>query len=450
MDDDSRSRFEQEVFPHLRSVYNTALRLARQEADARDLVQETLLRAVRTHDGFRPGTNARAWLFTILYSVFINRYRKAQRAPDLLSTEDLEARFHEELRQPGPPGVHASTAVEVERALAALPEAFRAAVVLVDLEELTYEEAAAVAECPVGTLKIAPVPGAPPAGRGVEDVCAAHRQRRRGFRSMTSPTGHPRDELQELADGRLDPHRRDEVEQHLASCQSCRAELARLETLRTLLRASFPERDLPPDLLAEASALLAAEPRQEAPRPAPVRTKPGRRTLVWTTLAAAAIVLLAVWVAHRPHSTLVTRVMASGRAWRAANTEPAYATTNAADLARYFNERLPFGVTVYDLGPMGYQLVGGRIEPLGDRQSAVFAYRTADGRRVVCHMFLGTMEELPAGAERRTNNGRTFLVYHQGADTVVFWPEHKVICAFVGDLSPDDVVRLAFAKASAI
>lgn len=266
---------------------------------------------------------------------------------------------------------------------------------------------------------------------------------------MTSPMGHPGDELQELADGRLDVRRREEVQEHLASCPSCRAELARLEALRALLRASFPTREVPPDLAAEAAALLAGEASRPAAAPSAAPRRVSRRSALFGVAAAAAVVLVALWVASRaPATTLVTRVIDSGRAWRTGQAEPAYATTSAPEMARYFNERLPFGVTVYDLGPMGLQLVGGRIEQLGDRRSAAFAYRTSDGRRVVCHMFLGTMDELPAGAERRTHNGRTFLVYHDGADTVVFWPEHKVICAFVGALPPEDVVRLAFAKAS--
>jgi RNA polymerase sigma-70 factor, ECF subfamily len=153
VNDQTRARFEQEALPHLRAVYNTALRLVRRDADARDLVQETVLRAFRTYEGFTSGTNARAWLFTILYSVFINRYRREQRDPDVLSMDDLQERFQREFRAPAEASVPATTAARVEAALAALPEAFRAAVVLVDLEDLTYEEAATALGCPVGTLR---------------------------------------------------------------------------------------------------------------------------------------------------------------------------------------------------------------------------------------------------------------------------------------------------------
>jgi RNA polymerase sigma-70 factor (ECF subfamily) len=151
--EDIRASFEREVVPQLRALYNTALRLARADADARDLVQETMLRAYRTYPGFEPGTNVRAWLFTILYSVYINRYRRERREPDVLSMEDLQERFNREFHAPQVRGVPASTAVRVEAALGALPEGFREAVLLVDVEGLTYEEAAGVLTCPVGTLR---------------------------------------------------------------------------------------------------------------------------------------------------------------------------------------------------------------------------------------------------------------------------------------------------------
>jgi RNA polymerase sigma-70 factor (ECF subfamily) len=151
--EETRARFERDVVPLLRSLYNAAYRLARADADARDLVQETMVRALRTYAGFTPGTNVRAWLFTILYSIYINRYRREQRDPDVLSMDDLQQRFDRDFCAPAPPVVGASTAARVEAALAALPDAFRDAVLLVDVEELTYEEAAMVVACPVGTLR---------------------------------------------------------------------------------------------------------------------------------------------------------------------------------------------------------------------------------------------------------------------------------------------------------
>ena len=155
-----RARFEATALPHLKAAYNMALRLTRQTEDARDLVQEAYLRAYRTFDNFRPGTNCKAWLFTILYSIFVNRYRKEQREPATVSVEELEEKFHRSLAAPKPTttagGVGAApewTDGEVEAAFDELPESFRSVVLLVDVEELTYEEAAATLDCPVGTIR---------------------------------------------------------------------------------------------------------------------------------------------------------------------------------------------------------------------------------------------------------------------------------------------------------
>jgi RNA polymerase sigma-70 factor (ECF subfamily) len=156
-----RARFEETALPHLRRVYNVALRLARRPEDASDLAQETYLRAYRTFDNFRAGTACKAWLLTILYSVFINRYWKRKREGEAVPVEALEENYHRLLaagsRDDEGSALRAANldrpAAEVVRALSELPESFRAAVVLVDMEDLSYEEAAAALQCPVGTLR---------------------------------------------------------------------------------------------------------------------------------------------------------------------------------------------------------------------------------------------------------------------------------------------------------
>lgn len=158
-----RRAFESEALPHLPRVYAAARRLLRSgaAADAEDLVQETFLRAYRTFDNFERGTNARAWLLTILYSVHANRRRRSHREPEAWPDDELEARV-----AAAGSGIDwqaaslaAATAGEwgagetVGAALGRLPERLRAAVLAVDLEGMTYEEAAAALDCPVGTVR---------------------------------------------------------------------------------------------------------------------------------------------------------------------------------------------------------------------------------------------------------------------------------------------------------
>jgi RNA polymerase sigma-70 factor (ECF subfamily) len=144
-----RAAFEAECLPLMRGLYAVAVRLTRKPDDASDVVQETLLRAYRTFQNFEPGTNARAWLLKILYSVFLNRNRKERRSADWLPLESVEERL--------PAGSSAGSArfsaAELESALQSLPEAFRIAILLVDVEGLSYEEAAAALACPVGTVR---------------------------------------------------------------------------------------------------------------------------------------------------------------------------------------------------------------------------------------------------------------------------------------------------------
>jgi RNA polymerase sigma-70 factor, ECF subfamily len=152
-----RQRFEATALPFLSALYGYAIRLTRNAETASDLVQETCLRAYRTFDNFRPGTNCKAWLFTILYSIFVNRYWKRRREPKTVPLEQIEQRFRGSLEANDAIGAEGRDPVwtdpDVEAALAELPEAFRSTVILVDVEDFTYEEAAAAMNCPVGTVR---------------------------------------------------------------------------------------------------------------------------------------------------------------------------------------------------------------------------------------------------------------------------------------------------------
>ena len=155
-----RAEFEATALPFLGALHSAARRLTHGDDEAGDLVQETYLRAYRTYDNFRPGTNCRAWLLTIMYSVFVNRYHQARRRPSV-SLDELEDRFQRYLESPDDAGASAATVPvagvrmnpEIDEALRRLPEQFRTPVLLVDVEGLSYEEAAEALGCPVGTVR---------------------------------------------------------------------------------------------------------------------------------------------------------------------------------------------------------------------------------------------------------------------------------------------------------
>lgn len=139
-------RFETEAIPHLRALYATAYRMTRNAADAEDLVQETFLRAFRAFDRYTPGTNIRAWLYTILYRARTDAFRRAGRSPDTVELLDDGPAV------PPPQDALASGGEEIARALDRLPEAFRAAVVLRDVQEFSYAEIARILDVPIGTV----------------------------------------------------------------------------------------------------------------------------------------------------------------------------------------------------------------------------------------------------------------------------------------------------------
>jgi RNA polymerase sigma-70 factor (ECF subfamily) len=154
-----KERFEREVLPLLPNLYGAALRMTRNPADAEDLVQETYLRAYRGFSGFQEGTNLRAWMYRILTNTFINAYRKRQRQPVTVPDDDIEDWFlYDRL---GGSGVESSAESEVlerlpdedvQRALEALPEGFRMAVLLADVEGFSYKEIAEILDVPIGTV----------------------------------------------------------------------------------------------------------------------------------------------------------------------------------------------------------------------------------------------------------------------------------------------------------
>jgi RNA polymerase sigma-70 factor (ECF subfamily) len=151
--------FEREALPHLGALYSAALRMTRNEKDAEDLVQDSLLRAYRFFDTFQAGTNCKAWLFRILTNVFCNNYREREREHVVLSEAEASPANLEQFVGGAEEGRDVETALlgrmvsaDVERALAAVPSDFRMAVILADLEDFSYKEIAEIMDCPAGTV----------------------------------------------------------------------------------------------------------------------------------------------------------------------------------------------------------------------------------------------------------------------------------------------------------
>lgn len=157
---DRRKRFEDEALPHLDALYSMAIRLARNPDDANDLLQETVLRAYRFFHQFESGTNCRAWMLTILFNNFRNGYRKSTREQPASSADEFERKVEAESLRTDPAGSNPEALLagqgmegEVETALASLPDEFRQAVLLVDVEELSYQEVSGVLNVAICTIK---------------------------------------------------------------------------------------------------------------------------------------------------------------------------------------------------------------------------------------------------------------------------------------------------------
>ena len=151
----ARMQFEREALQHLDALYGFALKLSRARDDAEDLVSDTMLRAFERWEQYRLGTNIRAWLFTILYHVFVSRKRRID-AREVQPHDDGDGwSAHEAIGDADPEGTFFDSFLdeEITRAIAALPDEYRSAVVLSDVQGLRYAEIAQVLHVPEGTVK---------------------------------------------------------------------------------------------------------------------------------------------------------------------------------------------------------------------------------------------------------------------------------------------------------
>jgi len=154
-----RENFEKEMLPHLTALYNFAVRMIGDSDDAKDLVQETYVRAYKYFDRFATGTNARGWLVQIMKNLYINQYNKTMAAPEKVSYDEIE-NFYCNIRSTTVDGNDLQEKLfgklmedEVSEALLRLPDEYRMVVVLYDVEGFTYAEISEACEIPVGTVR---------------------------------------------------------------------------------------------------------------------------------------------------------------------------------------------------------------------------------------------------------------------------------------------------------
>jgi len=153
------ARFEKVFVPFMKPLYNFAFRLIMDEDEAKDLVQDTYLKAYRFFDSFEEGTNAKAWLFRILKNTFINEYRKKSKEPGKVDYEEIEAFYNSEEAEKKPTTdlrvetVQGMLGDELTIALNSIDVDFRTVIILCDIEGFTYEEMAKILNIPIGTVR---------------------------------------------------------------------------------------------------------------------------------------------------------------------------------------------------------------------------------------------------------------------------------------------------------
>lgn len=267
---------------------------------------------------------------------------------------------------------------------------------------------------------------------------------------MSLASRHPVDDLQLLLDGQLPAERHRDLEAHLAECTQCRREMAALRGVVAATRSHMSRHELPTEVSARIRSAIAAE-ASDSPSTHASESRFPRRAVIVGGAALAAAAAFALLLPRRRSGDVVASAVDDFARLRAGRLTLDLTTTEPVALERFFGGGvLGFSTRVFDFGMMGYGLAGGGVHDVAGTESALFAYASASGRRLLCQMYRGSVLDLPLSDEERVINGIEFLVYGRADLTLVFWQEGPVVCVLVSDGDPSEAIALAAAKATRV
>jgi hypothetical protein len=289
---------------------------------------------------------------------------------------------------------------------------------------------------------------------------------------MTLKTGHFKEELHHLMDGRLNAKARLELEEHLRLCSECSKELDALEWTKHYSRNAYASVEIPVNLEEKILSALGNEGRIPARRSfynLQSWFMQGRGLAYGSLFCVAAVLAFAVLIFWPSDGNISEQFAEIGPAavpidenapvmpWQVAEGYQNYKhgrlplglrTQDVAEMEKFFiAQGIAFPTRVFDFRMMNYNLEGGRVNDLEGHKIAFYTYLGKNNKILICQMYRGNVSQLPADAELRENNGIRFYVYRLNGLTTVFWQEGRVTCVLTSEVDSREVVDLAFAKA---